>query len=63
MAWKLHCDSCDAVIPEGAEAIALIPLDRAYNYDWKHGGRDRERVGCMPCVAALLPGPPMAGAS
>lgn len=52
MAYKLHCDLCDAVIPADRPGVYLVPVSDYHNRDWR---RDEPRVGCMDCVAAFLP--------
>lgn len=54
MTWKQHCDSCDGIIPEEDEAVFLVPKSRQ-NRDWRF--ENKERVACMDCIQALLPGP------
>lgn len=54
MAYKLHCDLCDAVIPEERPGVYLVPSQDYGRKDWKY---DNPRIGCMDCVAAFLPGP------
>lgn len=51
MAYKMHCDLCDAVIPEGTLYVYMVRSDELANRDWRH---ERKTMACYPCLAVLL---------
>lgn len=53
MASKLHCDLCDAVIPDKTECIVMMKRYNYTNVDWKYC--NDAIMGCYDCMEALLP--------
>lgn len=55
MASKLHCDVCDAVIPDDQDYVYMIRKNDYQNRDWRYG---TPAVACYPCLAVILPSLP-----
>lgn len=51
MAFKMHCDICDAVLPSDQEFVYMVRSGDYQSKDWRYGD---PTIGCYPCLEALL---------